>query len=395
MRRTVPGRRHFVSRLRAALPEIEISESPGELARRARQWAWPAVQMGLAASLAWALANQIAGDAAGYAPITAIAALGLGRERRLGRSSMLVGGLLLGVVAAEIVTPIMGSGWWQIGVLMALSAVVAGAVIGNELAVTYATINAILLLTTPGSDGWIPSRLIAGLAGVLAALAVMLLFLPPRPVRMVSRRLRRSAQRAAEALDATARVLRGGSAAGDGSGDGRGLLGLARRLDDEIEQSHSTVDQACELVRWSPWRRRQAEEIDRLADVAHDLRPALRTASTIARLGDRAMVNDVTASNAIANGTEQTADVVVDLTDALISDQDMEGRDVEARLSDLTRQVVSAPADEAIMIALQEEIRGLLDDLAELVNDHSHGIDVAVARDLDRADGSGVSWGGS
>mgnify|MGYP006197120773 CR=1 FL=1 len=27
------------------------------------------------------------------------------------------------------------------------------------------------------------------------------------------------------------------------------------RLDDEIEQSHETLDQARELVRWSPWRR--------------------------------------------------------------------------------------------------------------------------------------------
>lgn len=399
-RRSVTSPQHVPSLLRSALSEFEISRTTDEFARRTRRWAWPAVQMGLAASIAWALAHQIAGDAAGYAPITAIAALGLGRERRLGRSSLLVGGLLLGVVAAEIVTPIIGSGWWQIGVLMALSALAAGAVIGHELAVTYATINAVVLLTTPGSDGWIPSRLIAGLTGIGAALAVMLLVLPPRPVRLVSRRLRRAAQRASDALEETAGALRDSSThdqpSSEEHGDGRRLLALARRLDDEIEQSHSTVDQACELVRWSPWRRRRADDVGRLADVAHDLRPALRTASTIARLGDRAVVNSVTASDALADEIGRAAAVVVELTDALIADDATDGTnaDIGTDLSGLIDQVVAAPDDHAIVIALQEEIRGLLDDLADVVSDHVDGVEISVGYNSEQATGTGVSFGG-
>src|SRR5690606_22204712 len=138
--------------------------------RRARAWGWPAVQMGLAAALAWWAAGHLAGNAASYAPITAIVALGLGRERRIGRSALMVGGLFLGVVLAELATTLLGVGWWQIGLCMTLAAIAAGIVIGHDLAVTYAAINAVVLLTTPGSDGWMPSRVIAGLVGIAVAL---------------------------------------------------------------------------------------------------------------------------------------------------------------------------------------------------------------------------------
>ena len=163
--------------------------------------------MGVAAALAWLLAGLLVDDAAGYAPIVAIGALGLGRERRLGRSALMLAGLFLGVVSAEVAGPVIGRGWWQIGLMLALTALVAGAVVDRELAVTYASINVIVLVTIPGQEGWVPDRMIAGLAGIIVAVAVMLLLLPPRPVAIVRRRLERATHSSVEALEATARAL--------------------------------------------------------------------------------------------------------------------------------------------------------------------------------------------
>ena len=360
-----------LTRAREALPEYEISGSWASVVRRAHTWTWPAVQMGVAASLAWVLAGTIAADAAGYAPITAIAALGLGRERRLSRSAVMVGGLLVGVVGAEIVTPIIGTGWWQIGILMSISAIVAGSVIGHELAVTYATINAVVLLTTPGSDGWVPNRLIAGLTGVVAALGVMLLIAPARPVHLIEHRLGRAVDRATTALRTTAARLRADqelerdTGNDDSTGDGRRLIVLARRLDDEIDQSHRTIDQAHELVRWSPWRHNRAADVERLTEVAHGLQPTLRTASTIARLGDRATLIDVTANDRLVDGICNAADVVGRIAGSLIDDEPLDDGDHGSAVDAIGRVMSGAP-DHAVLIALQEEVRGLLSDIADI-----------------------------
>lgn len=335
--------------------------------RRTRAWTWPALQMGVAAALAWWTAGHLAGNAASYAPITAIVALGLGRERRLGRSALLVGGMFLGVVFAELATALIGIGWWQIGVCMTLAAIVAGVLLGRDLAVTYAAINAAVLLITPGNDGWLPSRLIAGIVGVAVALVVLLLIAPARPVHLVKRRLGRAADRARQVLDATAHSLTHGLSDDDPTGDERPLLELARRLDAEIEQSHATVDQARELVRWSLWRRSDADEVERLRRVAHDLRPALRTASTIARLGDRAVLLGISAPEPIGEAMYEAGATLRLLTLELLDDVPPDGDDTGSAAT-VVERLMSTEVDRAVLIALKEEVRGLLSDLTDLVD---------------------------
>lgn len=323
--------------------------------------------MGTAAAIAWWIARQAAGNAASYAPITAIVALGLGRERRLGRSALLTSGLLLGVVAAEVATAVLGVGWWQVGLCMTAAAVVAGALIGRDLAVTYAAINAVVLLTTPGSGGWFPSRVVAGLVGVATALTVMLLVAPARPVDLVRRRLGRATERADDALTAAADALADGLDEREPDGDEGRLVDLARRLDDEIEQSHATVAQARELVRWSPWRRSDADEIGRLDAMARGLRPELRTASTIARLADRAVALGVDAPEPITTAMRRAGSTLRSFTRHLVDDTPPDTDDVTAT-SDLVDRLMEAEVEHATLVALKEEVRGLLSDLDHVVD---------------------------
>lgn len=363
-----------IRRLDDATPSVDLSSSRSALVRRAGAWTWPAIQMGVAAALAWLIAGVLVADAAGYAPIVAIGALGLGRERRLSRSGLMLAGLFLGVVAAELAGPVIGRGWWQIGLMLAITALVTGAVVDRELAVTYAAINVVVLVTIPGQEGWVPDRMIAGVAGVAVAVAVMLLLLPPRPVAIVTRRLERATRSSIEALEATALALdrdaRHDSGTRDGDddddGDERPLVAAARRLDDEIERSHESVQQALEVVTWSPLRRRNRAEVLRLAGIAHTLRPALRTASTVARLGDRAAMNDIPAHDHVLAGITAAADALAPLIDALV-DGDEPADDTDRRAAEAIEQLLSGGSDHAILIALQEEVRGLLADVVGIV----------------------------
>ncbi len=380
------------SRLRSSIPDYELSASWATVRRRARTWRWPAVQMGIAASLAWLAAGAVVSDSATYAPITAIGALGIGRERRLSRGGVLIGGLFLGVGAAELVTPLIGAGWWQIGVLMTASALVAGAIVGRELAVTYAAINSVVLLTIPGSEGWLPSRLIAGLIGVAVAVAVMLVIAPARPVRLIDLRVRKACRRAADALDETARVLRFGLGQQRDGGDGRPLIALARRLDDEIESSHETVAQAKEIVRWSPIRRSRAGDVARLAEITHELRPALRTASTIARLADRAAVNGIPAGDHLVAGICEARDAITEFTDRLLRGTAPDDS-VDGRASLAIERLMSQPCRHAILIALQEEVRGLLADVAAVVDTEFDGATPATRELAAGGELNGVAFG--
>lgn len=356
----------LLSRLDEAFPNASLSASRDVTARRARAWAWPAVQIGLAAGLAHLVASATVPAAQVYAPIVAVGAIGLGRERRLARSALMIAGLFLGVVAAELATPLVGNGSWQVGAMVVVTALAAGTLVDRDLAVTYAVINAIVLVALPGSEGWMPDRLVAGAIGALVALVVLLLVVPPRSAHLIRRRLRHATELGAEALVRTATLLRGEAEAELDRGDERPLITAARRLDDEIERSHESADQAREIVRWSPIRRRERPEVERLARIAHELRPALRTASTIARLGDRAALTGVRGDGYVVNGIEDAAEALESLVAALL-DGDTPPPDDDEHAAGVVEHVLSRQPDHALLIALQEEVRGLLADISAIV----------------------------
>jgi uncharacterized membrane protein YgaE (UPF0421/DUF939 family) len=347
---------------------LEPPRSGVDLRRRFSTWWWPATQMSMGAALAWFLADRLLASPGGYAPITAIVAMGLGRERRLWRSVVLVGGLLLGTAVAELAGAVFGIGWWQVGLILGASGLLAGLLFNKELAVTYATINAVVLHGLPGDEGWVPTRLLDGLIGVVAALVVTFGIAPSRPYRQLADRLSAVADRAVDGLETAARELRRAPAerrrraAGDASS----------RIDDELQRVSGTVDHSLDLVRWAPIRRRSRDEVERLVASSWPLAVALTTASTVVRLCDRAVANDVVVHEELLHGVERAASAIRGLTTAII-----DARPPDEPVADECRSVLdsvlSEPADRAVVIAIQEEVRGLLDDLIVIADDLTPG----------------------
>ena len=340
--------------------------------------------MGVAGALAWYVTTELSVGAASYAPITAIGALGLGRERRISPSVLMMAGLFVGVIAAEIATPLIGVGWWQLGLMLAATAIIAGAIVDRDLAVTYAVINAVVLVTAPGTEGWVPDRLISGLIGVGTAVLVMLVAMPPDPTRIATTRLRRVVELSVEALDETVTTLGATKPARSDAAIERTLIDSARRLDDQIERSHESVAQANEIVRWSPIRRRDRAEVERLTEIARELRPALRTVSTIARLGDRAALIDVRADDHVLEGIRSASDAMSRLSGRLLDNEAPPNADDEMAAIAIDR-LLERPCEHAILIAMQEEVRGLLSDLTGIVHSRFDG-SAPNARDRSRGE---------
>lgn len=319
--------------------------------------------MALAAALAWVLSHTLLESPGSYGPITAVAAMGLGRERRIWRSVVLVGGLLVGTLVAELAGYVFGIGWWQIGLVLGVSGLLAGLLFDLELAVTYATINAVVLYGLPGSEGWAPTRLLDGMLGVGAALIVTFGVAPSRPHRKLAARLRTVAGQAADGLELAAQALRR-------KDDELGpdvVRDTAARIDDELHRVSATVGHVLDLARWAPIRRHNVDEVEDLVETSLPLVDALTTASTIVRLAHRALVNDAVVGEQLLDGVELASTTIRTLVDDIIAER----RPTDGVADDCRKAVnslLTGSEDRAVVIAIQEEVRGLLADLIHIAD---------------------------
>src|SRR3954469_1915254 len=84
--------------------------------RRLRAQAWPILETALAAVVAWYLAKLLLGDReTGFAPIAAVICLGatVGQQRE--RALELTGGVIVGVLIADLLVVLLGTGPPQVG----------------------------------------------------------------------------------------------------------------------------------------------------------------------------------------------------------------------------------------------------------------------------------------
>ena len=94
--------------------------------RRLRTSALPIVQCGLAAGAAWLVAHDLVGhERPFFAPIAAVISLGVSLANRLRRAVELVVGVSLGVLVGDLLISVIGSGWWQITLVVILAVAAA------------------------------------------------------------------------------------------------------------------------------------------------------------------------------------------------------------------------------------------------------------------------------
>jgi uncharacterized membrane protein YgaE (UPF0421/DUF939 family) len=156
---------------------------------RVRANGWLALQTGFAAGLAWFVAHQVVGHASPFfAPIAAVITLAVSVGQRLRRAFELVVGVALGIGIGDSLVNFIGTGPWQIGVVVGLAIVVAIFLGSGSALVTQAASSAVLVatLTSPGG-GVNLDRFFDSLVGGGVGLVVMALLLPINPLTVVGR----------------------------------------------------------------------------------------------------------------------------------------------------------------------------------------------------------------
>ena len=246
--------------------------------RRLQAKSWQIAQCALAAGVAWLVAADVLGHPTPFfAPVAAVVALGTSYGQRLRRVAEVTVGVAVGVFLADLLVAGLGSGWWQIGLIVALAMSAAFLLDGGQLFVTQAAVQSIVvasLVPDPGAafTRW-TDAVVGGAVALVAATVV-----PAAP-------LRRPREQAAVVMRKIAGLLR---AAGEVMADGESaralaLLADARSTDYLIRELQDAAHEGLSVVESSPFRVRHKGDLRMMVDLVDPLDRALRSTRVLVR----------------------------------------------------------------------------------------------------------------
>ncbi|GGO74938.1 FUSC family protein [Nonomuraea cavernae] len=246
-------------------------------------------QCAVGAALAWLAATQLLGHPSPFfAPIAVLICVGVGLGQRLRRVTELVVGVSLGVGVGDLLVAWIGSGTWQIALVVALAMATAALLDSGALFALQAGSSAVLVVAlVPGDSTGGLDRMLDALTGGAIGVAVVAL-LPASPVNLV-------AKHASGVLDALSTVLEQAAEAiekRDVELAAEALEG-ARGTQAAVEEFEQALATGKEIAMISPlhWHRRArlARYERAVVPVDHALRNARVLARrTLAALGEAA-----------------------------------------------------------------------------------------------------------
>lgn len=318
--------------------------------RRLRTSALPIVQCGLAAGAAWLVAHDLVGhERPFFAPIAAVISLGVSLGGRLRRAGELVVGVSLGVLVGDLLVSRIGSGWWQIALVVTLAVAVAVFADGGTLLVNQAGASAVLVATLlpPGQAGGLDRCLDALVGGVVGVLVVAVL--PSDPVAPVRRTARALLDELAEVLAGVADALR------DRDADAaRAALRRARDTQSLIDSLRAALRGGREVTAVSPLYRRRRRVLAEYAELAERADYAMRNGRVLARRAHAALLDGEPSVPDLPDVLAELATAIGRLTAELTRD----GDPVRARrpVLDVVRHAKVMSAESAMVLGESEQV---------------------------------------
>lgn len=246
--------------------------------RRLRAKSFQIAQCALAAGVAWLVAAEVLDHPTPFfAPIAAVVSLGTSYGQRLRRVAEVTLGVAIGVLVADLLVRGIGSGWWQLTLIVALAMTTAFLLDGGQLFVTQAAVQSIVVATLlPAPDAGLvrwTDALVGGAVALVAATVV-----PAAPLRRPREQAALVARKIAALLRASAEVMIDGDAE-----PALELLADARATDVLVRELQVAADEGLAVVASSPFRVRNRPELRRMAELVDPLDRALRSTRVLVR----------------------------------------------------------------------------------------------------------------
>jgi uncharacterized membrane protein YgaE (UPF0421/DUF939 family) len=329
------------------------------------------VQIIAAVAISYSITHWLLGHAFPLLAVTVtITSLGLTRDARPRRVAESLLGIVLGVAVSETIATFLGSGVWQLAVVLLVVLAVGRFVSPNPQFAVVAAVPSAIVLLLPASGDVFGRTLDAVIAGVVALLVTALI--PRNPGRAAARDRQVLFGILTESTESIARSLRDGDEAA-----GELALSRLRRATPTLEAWRQSLDTAIAVARISPFLRGRLPELRRDAVALDAVDLAIRHLRTIARRSQY-LVRDGIARPGLADALTTVAAGIRALGEELRDPQAAGG--ARSLLGDLARRLdpgVLLPdaglADSAALLL----VRPLVVDL--LVGT---GMPPATARDL-------------
>jgi uncharacterized membrane protein YccC len=304
----------------------ELAELLGDAAERSRlsvrerlarlRASWRVlVQAALATAIAWTIATEIAGHPRPFfAPISAIVTLGVTLGQRTRRAIEIAVGVSVGIAVADLLVLLIGSGTWQLVVIVLLAMVTAILLGSGTLLVTQAGASAVLVVTLqpPDETGITFARALDAAIGASTALLVGRLVLPVNTLRLIRESAEPVLRELAETLEDVAVALEERSEAA-----AEAALLRARAIDDDLERFREAIDVGREGAMTPMPRRSSRDQLALYATAVAHIDLAVRNTRVLARGAMRAISTGDAAPPGVSLALRELAEAVRALGEAL------------------------------------------------------------------------------
>jgi len=255
-----------------------------------------AIQAGVGAAIAWYLAHDVIGRPAPFfAPIAAVITLASSVGQRARRTVELVIGVAIGIGIGDALILLIGTGPWQIGLVVLLAILVATAVGGGTPLVVQSASSAVLVATLTSATGLPWTRFFDALVGGGVGLVVMTILLPLNPLTVVKRAADPALRALADGLRDVATALRA-----DDRDEIEATLLRLRAAETSFAAFSAAVTAARENVAFAPARWHTRTALAQYVEGATQVTYALRNVRVLLRrvstgLGDQEKMPEVLA----------------------------------------------------------------------------------------------------
>jgi uncharacterized membrane protein YgaE (UPF0421/DUF939 family) len=263
------------------LSDRTIRRGEASAVRRIERWRQRAFMIGqcsVTAGAAWLIASLLLGHEVPYfAAAAAILVLGVAYGQRLRRGVDVAIGVTLGVALGDLWLILFGVGVWQVVLVCAIAMSLATLVGAGPLITTQAGTNSIAVLVMApspiyGFDRWIDAAIGSILALLVATVA------PSGPLRKPGEVAAKVVAGMAETLDAAAAAL-----TSNDEDAASAVLDQALAAEKDLAAFDAAAAEGLEVVRHSPWRRRELGQVAAFADLHTPLDHASRNLRVLVR----------------------------------------------------------------------------------------------------------------
>jgi uncharacterized membrane protein YgaE (UPF0421/DUF939 family) len=244
-------------------------------------------QIGVGVLVSWLFATYVLGhDNPFFAPVTAILCLGLTYGQRLRRIVEVTVGVAIGVLVGDLVVLVLGTGAWQMAVVVVAAMSLAIVLSSGHLLVIQAGVQSVFIVALVVDQSAALSRWLDAVVGGVVALLIGVVA-PTSPVR----RPRREAARTVRDVSATLRdvvtALRGRDRV-----LAEAALDQSRAMEGQLVELRTAASEGVAVVRQSPLLRSHAPLAQAASELVVPLDRCVRNLRVLARRASVAVTRD-------------------------------------------------------------------------------------------------------